>query len=93
MKPGGCSDDTRHRPGKQSKKENPQPVFSGRITGRIRYRTMTCAVWEWFMGRDEDELESLYDLHEAHPVWKTGWFRVGAPALCLALVWFFWPFV
>jgi hypothetical protein len=54
---------------------------------------MTCAVWEWFMGRDEDELESLYDFHEALPVWKTGWFRVVAPALCLAIAWFFWPFV
>ena len=53
---------------------------------------MTCAAWEWFMGRDEDELEILYGLPEAHPVWKMGWFRIGATALCLGLAWFFWSF-
>ncbi|MFA5269387.1 MAG: hypothetical protein WC379_15575 [Methanoregula sp.] len=53
---------------------------------------MTYAVWEWFMGRDEDELEILYDLHETHPVWRTGWFRICAAALCFGIAWIFWPF-
>jgi hypothetical protein len=52
---------------------------------------MTYAIWEWFMGRDEDELESLYTLHETHPVWKMWWFRIGTTALCIGLAWFFWP--
>jgi len=48
-------------------------------------------IWlEWFMGRNEDDLRS-YDFTEAHPVWKTWWFRIGFAAVCFSLLWFFWP--
>jgi hypothetical protein len=54
---------------------------------------MTFAVWEWFNGRYEDELESLYDTHEAHPVWKMWWFLGSIAAVCIGITWFFWPAV
>lgn len=52
---------------------------------------MTFAVWEWFMGRYEDELGGPYDIRETHPVWKTWWFLVVVVAACIVMTGFFWP--
>ena len=51
---------------------------------------MTFAVWEWFMGRYEDELGGPYDIRETHPVWKTWWFLVVVVAACIVMTGFFW---
>jgi hypothetical protein len=54
---------------------------------------MTCAAWEWFMGRYEDELEDFWDPHVDHPVWKMWWFQGSIAAACICTAWFFWPSV
>jgi hypothetical protein len=54
---------------------------------------MTYAVWEWFMGRYEDELAGPYDFREEHPVWKMWWFLGSVAAACICSAWFFWPAV
>ena len=52
---------------------------------------MTCAAWEWFMGRHEDELLGTYDLRETHPVWKTWWFLISLAVVFIWITIFFWP--
>jgi hypothetical protein len=43
---------------------------------------------------EKDELDSDWSfLVEETPVWARWWFRTGATALCIGIVWIFWPFL
>jgi hypothetical protein len=43
---------------------------------------------------EKDELDADWcRLPEEHPVWTMWWFRTGATALCIGIVWMFWLFL
>jgi hypothetical protein len=43
---------------------------------------------------EKDELDADWcRLPEDRPVWTLWWFRTGATAFCIGIVWIFWSFV
>ena len=56
------------------------------------YATVTFRWWESLF--EKDELDSDWGfLTEETPLWARWWFRIGATALCIGIVWIFWPFL
>jgi hypothetical protein len=47
---------------------------------------------DWLLEKGEPD-SNWYDFAEERPVWTMWWFRTGAVALCLGLVWILWPVV
>jgi len=57
---------------------------------RIRYPAVTIGWMDRLLEKGEPD-SNWYDFAEEHPVWTMWWFRTCAAALCIGLVWFFWP--
>jgi hypothetical protein len=52
---------------------------------------LTISWTEWLLEKGEQDSRS-YDFIEARPVWTMWGFRSSVAAVCICLVWFFWPF-
>ena len=87
MMPEGCSDAPciRHPDG------GLPPAGSLQDGKKSIWYPAVAVTWlDWVLEKGEPD-SNWYDFAEKRPVWTMWWFRAGATALCIGLVWIFWP--